>query len=64
MKGHPQFRRSEESKAEAKSISVKYGRDAVTIRKGVIINEYESDKINPNDTILTMTPLESSRKGM
>ena len=31
----------------------------MTIRKNVIINEYESDKINPNDTILTMTPLES-----
>ena len=36
----------------------------MTIRKSVIINEYESDKINLNDTILTMTPLESSRKGM
>ena len=34
-----------------------------TIRKSVIITEYESDKINPNDTILIMTPLESSRKG-
>ena len=33
-----------------------------TIRKSVIINEYESDKVSPNDTILTMTPLESSRK--
>ena len=36
----------------------------MTIRKSVIINEYESDKINPSDTILTMTPLESSRKEM
>ena len=35
-----------------------------TIGKSVIINEYDSHKINPNDTILTMTPLESSRKGM
>ena len=33
-----------------------------TIRKSVIINEFESDKFNPNDTILTMTPTESSRK--
>ena len=34
-----------------------------TIRKSVIINEYDSDKASPNDTILTTTPLESSRKG-
>ena len=35
----------------------------MTIRKSVIITEFESDKFNPNDTILTMTPTESSRKG-
>ena len=34
-----------------------------TIRKSVIINEYEFGMASPNDTILTMTPLESSRKG-
>ena len=34
-----------------------------TVRKNVIINEYESDKASPNDTILTTTPFESNRKG-
>ena len=34
----------------------------MSIRKSVIINEYEFDKVNPNDTILTMTPLESNSK--
>ena len=34
-----------------------------TIRESVIINEHESHKVSPNDTILTTTPLESSRKG-
>ena len=34
-----------------------------TVRKSVIINEYESDKASSNDTILTTTPLESNRKG-
>ena len=37
---------------------------SMTIRKNVIIKEYESDTINPNDTILTMNLLESSRKEM
>ena len=34
-----------------------------TVRKSVSITEYESDKINSNDPILTMTSKESSRKG-
>ena len=34
-----------------------------TIRNSVVINEYQSDMVTPNDTILTMTPAESSRKG-
>ena len=34
-----------------------------TIRKSVNIPEYESDKINSNDPILTMTSTASSRKG-
>ena len=33
-----------------------------TIRTSIIINEYESNKASPNDTILTTTPVESSRK--
>ena len=35
----------------------------MTIRKSVFINEYESDKASPNDTFLTTTLLEPSRKG-
>ena len=34
-----------------------------TIRKSVNITEYESDKINSNDPILTMTSTKSRRKG-
>ena len=36
----------------------------MTVRKSVIIDEYESDKASRNDTVLTMTSLESRRKGM
>ena len=36
---------------------------ATTIRKSVNITEYESDKINSNDPILTMPSKESSWKG-
>ena len=32
------------------------------MRKSVIMNEYELDEFNPSDTILTMTPTESSRR--
>ena len=35
----------------------------MTIRKSVVINEYGFDKVNPNDTVLTVKPLESSKKG-
>ena len=34
-----------------------------TIRKSVTTNECYSEKFNPIDTFLTMTPLESGRKG-